>query len=325
MNNKKVKQFREDPWENILEPNYPNGQRLYEADRRFWVAINDKQQPIFFIIEEGNYELEKLPNLSGVEIRIEPEANGSTRLICTLLDIELRHQFAYVAKDVALYCEPFKGQQLIRTFNERMISWAHFLKPSRSGLTYQEFIGFWGEMYFLTKEFTKIFRIDESIQFWIGILGKKQDFTINNIAIEVKTTKSGDANLIKISSIEQLEQITPKLYLAHLHINDTTDPSGLSLEDMHEGCKNALSNNTKLQTEFINKASKLYSKANEEQLQKKMCLLQYDIYEVKDGFPKITPSDHNGISSAKYSINPSYINDYFISNNLEELFKNRRK
>ena len=90
------------------------------------------------------------------------------------LDIELRHQFAYVAKDVALYCEPFKGQQLIRTFNERMISWAHFLKPSRSGLTYQEFIGFWGEMYFLTKEFTKIFRIDESIQFWIGILVKNK-------------------------------------------------------------------------------------------------------------------------------------------------------
>ena len=251
-----------------------------------FVAINDKQQPIFFIIEEGNYELEKLPNLSGVEIRIEPEANGSTRLICTLLDIELRHQFAYVAKDVALYCEPFKGQQLIRTFNERMISWAHFLKPSRSGLTYQEFIGFWGEMYFLTKEFTKIFRIDESIQIWIGILGKKQDFTINNIAIEVKTTKSGDANLIKISSIEQLEQITPKLYLAHLHINDTTDPSGLSLEDMHEGCKNALSNNTKLQTEFINKASKLYSKANEEQLKKRCACFSMISMKLKMDFQR---------------------------------------
>ena len=94
---------------------------------------------------------------------------------------------------------------------------------------------------------------------------------------------------------------------------------------MHEGCKNALSNNTKLQTEFINKASKLYSKANEEQLQKRCACFSMISNEVKDGFPKITPSDHNGISSAKYSINPSYINDYFISNNLEELFKNRRK
>ena len=31
-----VKYFRDDQ-ENITEPNYPNGQRLYEADRRFWL------------------------------------------------------------------------------------------------------------------------------------------------------------------------------------------------------------------------------------------------------------------------------------------------
>ena len=315
-----LKYFRDDPWENISEPNYPNGQRLYEADRRFWVAVNDKQQLVFFIIEKGNYELEKTPKLSSIEILIEPDGAGNTRLICTLVEPELRDKFALVAKDVALYCEPFQGQQLIRTFNERMISWADFLKPSRSGLTYQEFIGFWGEMYFLNNEFTKVFPLEECIGFWIGILGKKQDFTVNDVAIEVKTTKSGDPNVIKISSMEQLEQITPKLYLAHLHINDASESSGLSLEEMFEGCKTNLEANTGLQSEFINKASKLYSKANEEQLHKKMCLLQYEIYEVAKNFPKITPEHHKGISAAKYSINPSYIKDYFVSDNLNELF-----
>ena len=49
---------------------------------------------------------------------------------------------------------------------------------------------------------------------------KKTRFTVNGVAIEVKATKSGDPNVIKISSMEQLEQVTPKLYLTHLHIND---------------------------------------------------------------------------------------------------------
>ena len=80
-------------------------------------------------------------------------------------------------------------------------------------------------MYFLNHELSKVFPLEECIGFWIGILGKKQDFTVNDVAIEVKTTKSGDPNVIKISSMEQLEQITPKLYLTHLHINDASESS----------------------------------------------------------------------------------------------------
>ena len=176
-----------------------------------------------------------------------------------------------------------------------------------------------GRNVFLNHELSKVFPLEECIGFWIGILGKKQDFTVNDVAIEVKTTKSGDPNVIKISSMEQLEQITPKLYLTHLHINDASESSGLSLEDLFETCKANLDRNTGLQSEFINKASKLYSKASEEQLHKKMHLLEYEVYEVTEDFPKITPNHHKGISAAKYSINPSYIKDHLVSKNIDEL------
>ena len=53
-------------------------------------------------------------------------------------------------------------------------------------------------------------------------------------------------------------------------------------------------------------------------LHKKIHLLEYEVYEVTEDFPKITPNHHKGISAAKYSINPSYIKDHLVSN-IDEL------
>ena len=49
-----------------------------------------ERELVFFIIEKGNYELEKTPKLSSIEILIEPDGTGNTRLICTLVEPELR-------------------------------------------------------------------------------------------------------------------------------------------------------------------------------------------------------------------------------------------
>ena len=32
--------FNDDPWEHINSPTYPNGQRLYQKDERFWVSMD---------------------------------------------------------------------------------------------------------------------------------------------------------------------------------------------------------------------------------------------------------------------------------------------
>tara|TARA_B100000780_G_scaffold66793_1_gene44014 strand:+ start:21 stop:989 length:969 start_codon:yes stop_codon:yes gene_type:complete len=312
--------FNNDPWENITAPVYPNGQRLYQKDDRFWVSMDSSDRIIFFIRESGKYTIKKLPTLSGLEISIDYGTEGETRLICTLTEPLLRDKFSIVAKDVAHTSSKFQGDRFLEECKTRIISWADFLKPSRKGLTKPEWFGFWGELYILTQILVPATDSSDAIKFWIGPDGKKQDFTFNNTALEVKTTISGEPNSIKISSLDQLHKVTKKLYLLHLHINFSNDLMALSLRDMYEHMEDILKEDIDSRTRFLNKTSSLYGKASEEQLETKFNFIALESYDVKDGFPKLTnDSTHSAITSVKYDLNPSSLKSYLVELDIDEL------
>ena len=52
--------FREDPWEGIDDQEA--SRRLYEKDKRFWVSIDEEDRLVFFIRENGKYEIKNLFN-----------------------------------------------------------------------------------------------------------------------------------------------------------------------------------------------------------------------------------------------------------------------
>ncbi len=315
--------FNDDPWQHINSPIYPNGQRLYQKDERFWVSMDASDRLIFFIRESGKYTIKKLPKLDGLEISIDHDSiDGETMLVCTLTEPLLRDKFAIVAKDVAYNSSKLEGDVLLDECKTRIISWADFLKPSRKGLTKAEWFGFWGELYVLTQILKPSMDASDAVKFWIGPDGKKQDFTFNNSALEIKTTISGDPNSIKISSLDQLHKITEKLFLVHLHINFSNDVAALSLHDMYTSMENSLKDDIDAKTKFLNKASSLYGKASEEQLEDKFNFLAMETYEIKDGFPSLTSENTaSAITSVKYSINPTSLKSYLAELNFEELLR----
>ena len=314
--------FNEDPWMNIDSPEYPNGRYLYQKDQRFFVSMNDSSQIMFFVSEIGKYNIKKLPKLSGIEISIDNDHSGQTRLICVLKDELLKDKFALVAKDVAFRCSSFEGDKFLEECKTRIMSWAEFLKPSREGLRKPEWFGFWGELYMLHSVLKPSLDYADSINSWIGVEGKKQDFTFNNSALEIKTTFSGDANMIRISSLDQLHKVTENLYLLHLHINFSNDPSALSLKDMYESIMNEIEGSDQLKTQFANKASKLYGKASDDQRETKFNFLGMEAYSVSDKFPKITSENMaSAITAAKYNLNPSSLKPFLVDLNFEEVIK----
>ena len=312
---------REDPWQNITSPVYPNGQRLYQKDERFWVSMDTSDRLVFFMREPGKYTIKKLPELNGLEITIDHDSiDGETMLVCTLTEPLLRDKFAIVAKDVAFNSYKFEGDQFLEECKIRIISWADFLKPSRRGLSKAEWIGFWGELYVLSQILTPSIEAADAVKFWIGPEGKKQDFTFNRSALEIKTTVSGDPSSIKISSLDQLHRITDRLFLMHLHINYSNDPIALSLQDMFVSMENILKDDIDAKTKFLNKSSPLYGKATEKQLEDKFNYLGMETYEIKDGFPSLTGETiASAITSVKYSLNPSSLKSYLIDIKIEEL------
>lgn len=317
--------FKDDPWSELAGPSYPEGRQLYLNDDRFWVSKNQHHQIQFFVHEKEIIEVKNLENLAGVEINISKYNSRSSRLICTLMSDEkdMKEKFSVVVKDVSYHCSKYEGTQLFLNVQNRIKSWAYFLKPTRSGLSHSEFVGFWGELYSISHIFMKHHTPADVIRFWIGPEGKKQDIILNSIAVEVKTSMSGDPQVVRISSLDQLVRVTESLYLLHIIASPSNNEHGFSLENLYNNCMEYLSQDLNAETIFLHKVSKTYGKANDSQLNDKFAIVSISLFDVRDGFPLISRNDVNhGIASAQYEIFTSYIKEFEVTEDIERIVKN---
>ncbi|MEH6544380.1 MAG: PD-(D/E)XK motif protein [Porticoccaceae bacterium] len=317
--------FLDDPWKQIKEPCYPYGRRLYLNDERFWVSMDENKQILFFIQEAGADNIKPLENLKSLDVSIEKYGAGEYRLVCRLTshEPELLEKFSTVAKDIAFHCSAYKGVQLFLKAQERIKSWADFLKPSRTGLTHSEFVGFFGELYVLSEHFMLAIPPDEAVRAWIGPEGKKQDFTFNDSSIEVKTTLSGDQQTIHISSLDQLDKVTRELYLMRVVASPSSDGSGFNLGGLYEKCLQGIGHNVVAEGLFLQKASLLYGKASESQIKDYFVVVNVSIFNVNKNFPKLTRSDIDlAIRDVKYEIAVGALSDFEVADDVEEIIKN---
>lgn len=314
--------FRDNPWELIEHPCYPDGRRLYLHDERFWVSMDDHGDLLFFVQDRGADHVKPLENLAGLHVSIENYSNGDQRLVCRLTsqEPELKEKFATVAKDIAFYCSAYQGPQLFLKTQERIKSWANFLKPSRAGLTHSEFVGFLGELYVLSEHLFPIVSASNAVKAWIGPDGKKQDFTFANSALEVKTTLSGDQQTLLITSLDQLDRITERLYLMRVVAAPSSDYAGLSLGELYDRCLQSAGHDVVAEGLFLQKASKLYGKASERQMNDRFLIVDVTIFNVDDHFPKLTRSTiHLAIRDVKYELSVGALGEFEDPVTVEEI------
>lgn len=316
--------FLDNPWETINQPCYPEGRRLYLRDERFWVSMDENRHLLFFVQDEGVESIKPLENLAGINVKIEHHPNGDQRLVCRLTstDTELEEKFSTVAKDIAFHCSGYKGAQLFLKTQERIKSWANFLKPSRSGLSHSEFVGFFGELYILAHHISIALSPEESIRAWIGPEGKKQDFVLGEWALEVKTTISGDQQTIKMSSLDQLDRVTTKLYLVRVIAAPATSGDGLTLGDLYRRCLESVQHDAVIEGLFLQKASSLYGKASESQIDEQFKIVNVSLFDVVDDFPRLTRSEvPSSICEAIYEISVGAIAGYEVTSDIAEVLK----
>ena len=317
--------FRDDPWSEIERPIYPKGRQLYQNDERFWVSINENNHQQFFIHIKEIEEIKSLNSFADIEVNIYKYNETSSRLICTLLSVdkEMKQKFSIVAKDIAYHCSKDNDSEIFVNAQKRIESWANFLKPTRKGLSDSEFVGLWGELYTLSEILMVYHKPVDVIKFWIGPDAKKQDITLNTIAIEIKTSMSGSSEKINISSLDQLEILVEKLYLLHINASPSSDDVGFSLESLYEKCMENLFTDLYAQRMFLNKLSRLYFKASETQLKDKYSIHSINLFDVRDEFPMIRRNDISpGIANAKYEIFTAYLQNFDVTKHMEGIIKN---
>jgi len=325
MKNKYSQFFNDDPWVALNNLCYPEGRRLYLNDERFWVSADVDGRIMLFVHEAGDVNLKALENLASLNIRIDHSFVGATRLCCTLVDEDddLQNKFSIVAKDIAYNCSKFSGNELLSKVQLRIKSWANFLKPARTGLSNSEYVGFWGELYVFSQYLLKLHSAKDAVRFWLGPEGKKQDITLNTSAIEIKTSMTGDSRSIKISSIDQLEKVTPSLFLLHLIGSPSVNGHGFSLLDLYGSCLELVQHDMEAETLFLNKVSQLYGKANNEQLNSSISIISETMFTITDEFPTLTRQKVPvAISNINYEILLSELNEFESEESIEEVIKN---
>ncbi len=315
--------FREDPWEKIDTPNYP-GEALsfYEKDKRMWAAVDADYRLVFFIQIKGKHKPENIDILNGASVSIENYATWS-RFVVKLEDIELKDKFIVVTKALAYTLSKENDQNIFSSAKREIKEWSGFLRPDRSSLGREKLIGLWGELYILRNFMIALHPLTDAVRYWIGPRDKKQDFSMTNLAIETKTTMSGDDAIIKISSKEQLEKITEKLYLAQVFINEGNIEEGISIQDFYDDLSRQMTTDLTSQIEFEKKLSRFMNKASESELNQKFIFLNLKIYDVNDNFPKITRAEigDNAITTVRYSIESNQLGDFLIDRDITDIIQ----
>jgi hypothetical protein len=313
--------FLDDPWESVNDSNYPESAvAFYAKDERFWAAKKDQNQLVFFIQIPIKVSTEIIESLSGTLVEIvnyDTYNSNTSRLVITLED-----KFIIMTKALAFNLSSQSDDSIFQSAKKELGEWSNFLKPNRKGLTREEHIGLWGELYVFTEFMIALHPLTDAIKYWIGPDQKKQDFTLNDLAIETKTTMSGDSARIQISSLEQLDKITSRLFLSHIFINSSDD--GKSIQDYFDELDNLMSGDLESQIRFTKKISRFRNRATEKQLNDKFYFLELRIYEVTENFPKITrlEVDSNAILNVKYSLDAQQLRNFYVGDNIQELLRN---
>ena len=214
------------------------------------------------------------------------------------------------------------GEIFVKRTLELLYSWAKFIRPSRSGFSESELVGLLAELYILKNYMLPALGPDLSVKSWIGPEGAKQDFVVENFALEIKAHRSGYSDKVTISSVEQLSPQTDKLFLVKLGISPSESNAGFSLESleremMQEFKIDPVTENL-FQFNFLEKTEK----ASEDQLRQLFQDNELTVYEVNDDFPKLTPEDLDegiDVDSVTYKIETSAISSFLVSESLEEL------
>lgn len=167
---------------------------------------------------------------SVLSVRERPLDDGVVRrryLSIGCLKTELNDAFTSVCADIVEAVRNAPEQQ-VKASLAAIERWRELLKVSRPRLTAAQLAGLFGELTLLTR----LLAADPSATvFWTGPTGHRHDFSAGVNAIEVKTSRTGDATSVRVHGLDQLDAPPGGgLDLMWLHVEQSV--SGTSVPEL---------------------------------------------------------------------------------------------
>jgi len=263
---------------------------------------------------------QKLPEGQGFNVdRADPKGIQQLRLALTRRSAGSKELFATMVCDVvgALDEGASAGateKQLLQLFLGRVGAWQEFMRKGSQLLSPEAEIGLVGELVMLRAIIDAGVAPTSAVEGWVGPLDGSQDFEIGMGALEVKASLSVAGFTAKIGSLEQLDDSARQpLFLVGTRLHQTE--TGQSLPEQVAEIRDVVSGDpeaTRLLTERLIAAG--YSDAHANNYIRRFALIETIVFEVMEGFPRITPGNIPlGISKATYEIDLSKVTGPSIS------------
>ena len=276
----------------------------------FFRGRNHAGQYIFTLTaDDGCRELPKPPKLNGIDVSVERRPGDGARMVLTLED---RDQFdifralcGHLLDATANHPRGASGPGL-RLVLRRLADWHNMLRRRREALlTTEEVIGLVGELLFLRDQIIPRAGPMGGVAAWRGAHREEQDFAVGAWQIEVKTQLSTSDHRLLISSEAQLDTAGSRLLLCHQAV--ARAPAGGDAVSL-----NALIDDLTQQATAVGRVALDQFEAaleacryvrREEYDEPEWLLTDRRLFEVRDGFPRLTSGMlPTGVHAVSYAI-----------------------
>ena len=283
-----------------------------------------EEQNVYFIIEneKKSLHLKNIPNIKGLSIKNKKPKNTKTiikyaiGIYCEDKDNkDIYFKFIYhLINDIGNIDKALEVRskliQLLKTYLE-------FYDYKKKPLSSKKQLGLIGELFMLRKVLVKDNSISKSLKKWTGPYNDIHDFYMDKYNIEVKTSSKIDGRQFIINGETQLDDIKGKILFL---VNPVfiRDEIGNNLNDFIEDINKLIikSNDKKLFYSILNLAG-FYENHKDYYKEKgiKVSFKKIFIYEVKEGFPRVTPNlIDEAVEIKEYIIAASACKNFLIKN-----------
>ena len=309
------------PWSNIRKPDEGYQRRLASTQSIvpvFW-GKNPQSQNLLIIELNGDYSGHfKQTNLSVRGMTVDLRLVGRTQVIVITLEEQVNSDLFYsfcrsliIALEAAT--DPSTAPGIASKHIER---WRLFLSGrSKHRLSDEEVRGLFGELWVLRQLFNYMGDAAEAISAWCGPDNVHQDFIFRDTAIETKTLSGRERSSVRISSEDQLETLSDRLYLSVLRLVTTSERSShaFSLNELVHIIENELADAVTLD-EFCRKISSIGYFELPDYDEPFFIVANQQFYHVKEDFPRLARSElPDGITKVSYDIRLETIENYKCS------------
>lgn len=272
----------------------------------FWTVDYRGRYGFRFSASSSVIHPNQLPVLSEIEVSFTGLPDGASVLDLFLSDIAMKDMFFSMCLDLMDSTTDIgagNDDAVMKALIGRIDKWQRLLKRPRSSLLSAELqMGLWGEVSALRDLFLPHIGRLVAVEAWSGPLGGEQDFSLAGVTlVEVKTQNAASDRKIKISSVDQLDNRSGVLFLAHQKVVPTS--KGMTLQGIIDSTRSELGDDIAAFGRFERNLLEYGFENNDEYDKVAYELSARTIYRIEDPFPRLKRNHvPEGVSHVEYCV-----------------------